>query len=104
MYKTFIDLESDFKIYSSLTQSQGQLRFLTGMKNKIKTFVQWTRNLIRMGMNPDKETFSLNQTASLIRVYKTHEKFIKDSSLQPDPAKPNDLLIPGRDKVPLYML
>lgn len=119
MDKSFIDLESDFKTYSSLTLAQGQLRFSPGIKNRVKAFVQWTRNLIRMGMNPDEEVFPVNQTASLIRMYKTHEKFIKDSSTLSDAAKPRDFdsdvdwsdwapsfvnylrLIPGRDGVPL---
>ena len=46
MDKTFEELESDLKSFSTLTQNQGQIRLTPGQKNKIKAFIQWTRDTI----------------------------------------------------------
>ena len=52
MDKTHEDLESDFKSFSSLTQLQGQIRLIPRVKKRIKAFIQWTRDEIRMGREP----------------------------------------------------
>ena len=40
MDKTFVELDSNFKTYSDLTQVQGQIRLLPGIKQKFKVFIQ----------------------------------------------------------------
>lgn len=119
MDKSFDDLDEDFKTYSGLTNAQGQIRLLPGTKQRIKAFVQWSRDQIRMGRNPTMLAFPVAETGNLIRRYKTHAKYLKDSSTMSDAAKPKDFsanikwsdwkptlinylrLIPGRDGVPL---
>jgi hypothetical protein len=119
MDKTFSELDQDFKTYSDLTVAQGQIRMVPGVKTQIKAFVQWVRDEVRYGRAPTMTPFPVNTAATLIRRYKTHEKFIKDSSTISDAAKPKQFtddtkwedwvptflnylrLIPGRDGVPL---
>ena len=40
MDKTFKEFDSYFKTYSNLTQAQGQIRLLPGIKRNIKAFIQ----------------------------------------------------------------
>ena len=119
MDKTFEELDADFKSYSDLTAAQGQIRMVPGVKTRIKAFVQWVRDEVRYGRNPALAPFPVANAALLIRRYKTHMKFVKDSSTISDAAKPKQLtegtkwedwlptflnylrLIPGRDGVPL---
>ena len=44
MDKTWEELDSDFKSYTDLTQLQGQIRLLPGIKRSIKGFIQWVRD------------------------------------------------------------
>ena len=44
MDKTFVELDNDFKTYSNLTQGQGQIRLLSGIKRNIKAFIKWVRD------------------------------------------------------------
>ena len=119
MDKMFEDLHSDFKTYSDLTIGQGQIRLVPGIKNKIRAFIQWCRDKYRLGRDPANSPFPDAQTAALIRRYKTHEKYIKDSATIADAAKPEKFTsstkwedwaptfinylraIPGRDGIPL---
>ena len=119
MDKIFHDLESDFKTYSNLTVNQGQIHLNPGTKNCIKAFIQWSRDKIRMGLDPANEPFPVNSTAMLIHRYKTHIKIVSDSKTVTEAAKPKDFTsntkrtkwmpsfrnylstIPGRDGAPL---
>ena len=42
--KTHEELDADFKTYSELTQVQGQIRLLPGVKRNIKAFIQWVQD------------------------------------------------------------
>ena len=44
MGKTHSELDSDFKIYSDLTQAQCQICITTGVKKYIKAFLQCVRD------------------------------------------------------------
>ena len=44
MDKKFVELDSDFKTYSNLNQTQGQIRLLPGIKRNIKAFIKWVRD------------------------------------------------------------
>ncbi len=44
MDKTHGELDLDFKTYSDLTQTQGQIRVTPGIKKNIKAFLQWSRD------------------------------------------------------------
>ncbi len=119
MDKTYEELDADFKAYSDLTQAQGQIRLVPGIRNCIKAFIQWTRDEKRLSRDPSSMPFPVENTQTLIRRYKTHAQFVKSSKEMMDQAKPvlfssttkwsdwqvtfaNYLrLIPGRDGVPL---
>lgn len=119
MDKDFEELDADFKTFSSLNINQGQIRLHPGVKRNIKAFVQWTRDQFCLGMTPWTQPFPVQDSADLMRRYKTHENFKKKSKTVSEAAKPekftstikwNDWIptflnylcnIPGRDGVPL---
>ena len=88
MDKSHDDIESDFKSFSALTQAQGQVRTIPRVKKRIKAFVQWTRDEIRLGRDPSLSTYLVVYTTIIMRHYNTHAKFIKKSSTLSDAAKP----------------
>jgi hypothetical protein len=116
---TFKELDDHFKTYSELTVQQGQIRIRPGTRKNIKAFVQWTRDELRLGRDPQTTAFPINQVSDLIRRYKTHEKYQSDSKTLSEAAKPEKFKettkwedwkptflnyirsIPGRDGVPL---
>ena len=53
MDKTYVDLDGDFKSFSSLTALQGQIRLVPRVKKRIKAFIQWARDEIRLGRDPE---------------------------------------------------
>lgn len=87
MDKTFTELEDDFKTYSNLTNAQGQIRLLPGVKNNIKAFVQWTRDELRMNRDPATTPFPNHLTNVLLRRYKTHKQFLDSVD---EATKPKD--------------
>ena len=116
---TFKELDDHFKTYTDLTVAQGQIRLRPGTRKNIKAFVQWTRDELRLGRDPGRTPFPIDQVSDLIRRYKTHEKFQNDSKTLSEAAKPEKFkevnkwedwkptflnylrAIPGRDGVPL---
>ena len=88
MDKTFVELDSDFKTYSALTQAQGQIRLLPVIKRNIKAFIQWVRDEQSLGRNPETIAFPVVQGPALLRRYKTREKFVSSASTLADAAKP----------------
>ena len=44
MDKTWEELDTDFKSYTNLTQHQGQIRLLPGIKRNLKGLIQWVRD------------------------------------------------------------
>eukprot|EP00978_Attheya_sp_CCMP212_P005798 scaffold12959_cov53-Attheya_sp.AAC.1 len=49
MDKTFAEVDQDFKSYSSLTIAQGQIRLSPGIRTRVKAFIQWMRDELRLG-------------------------------------------------------
>ena len=119
MDKTYEELDSDLKMYSSLTVAQGQIRLQPGTKRGIKSFVQWTRDTIRTDRNPVTEPIVAFDNALLMKRYKTHRTFVQKSNSISTTASPSTFsvstkwedwfptlinflhTIPGRDGVPL---
>ena len=119
MDKTFVELDSNLKKYSNLTQAQGQILLLTGIKRNIKAFIQWVRDEQRLGRNPETMAFPVVQASALLLCNKTHAKFVSSASTLADATKPGKFTshtkwsdwIPtflnylramlGRDRVPL---
>ena len=79
MDKTLMDVDDDLKTFSRLTAAQGQIRILPGVKKRIKAFIQWVRDQIRLGRSPENQASSVADAASLMRRHTTHEKYIKKS-------------------------
>jgi hypothetical protein len=116
---TFHELDDHFKTYSELSAAQGQILVHPGVRKDIKSFVQWTRDELRLGREPSASAFTIDQVSNLIRRYKTHEKYQTDSKTLAEAAKPDKFkenmkwedwkptflnyirAIPGRDGVPL---
>ena len=86
--KSFEELDADFKTYSDLTVTQGQIRLSPGVKRNVRAFIQWVRDEVRLGRNPSHTAFPVANAAMLLRRYKTHEQFIKRSKTMADAAKP----------------
>jgi hypothetical protein len=119
MDKTMKDLKEDFEAYSTLTVAQGQIRLTPTVKNKIKAFIQWTRNQVRMGIDPGTLPFPVAESALLERQLATHELYVKQAKDATDTLKPKPFKgevkwvdwkptlvnflhqLPGRDGVPL---
>ena len=85
---TLKELDEHFKKYSELSQAQGQIRILPGTRKNMKAFVQWTRDEIRLGRDPSLTPFPLGLVSDCLRRYKTHAKYVKDSSTLAEAAKP----------------
>ena len=116
---TFKEIDEHFKTYSELTVQQGRILIRVGTRKNIKAFIQWTRDELRLGRDPASTPFPVNRVAELIRRYKTHEKYITDSSTLSEASKPGKFKestkwedwkptflnylrsIPGRDGIPL---
>ena len=119
MNKTFDKVDSDLKTYSVLTLANGQIRITPGQKNNLKAFIQWTRDQLRNGLNPEFTPFPVDDATIYIRRYKTHENYVKNSSSMAEQSKPSNFkdhmrwqeweetflnylrVIPGRDGAPL---
>ena len=117
--KTNDEIDADIKTYSSLTQLQGQIRLQPGHKKGIRAFVQWSKDLIRVGADPTVLPFDPTEIPRLIRRAKEHAAFVKKSTTLTDTAKPTAFKsdqkwtdwqpvfrnflrsIPGRNGIPL---
>ena len=88
MDKTFEELDISFKTYSDLTQAQGQIYLLPGIKRNIKVFIQWVRDEQRFVRNPETIAFPVVQAPVLLRRYKTHANFVSSASTLADAVKP----------------
>ena len=49
------ELPEDYKAYSSLTVTQGKIMVNPGQRNKVKAWIQWCRDKIRMGGDPSTQ-------------------------------------------------
>ena len=63
---TFKELDDHFRAYSYLSVAQGHIRLRPGMRKKIKSLVQWTRNESRLGRDPAIMPFPVDQVSDLI--------------------------------------
>ena len=117
--KSMKELTTEFKTYTSLTAANGRIPLNPGIQNRIKAFVQWTRDEIRLGRNPSSLAYITGNEPRLLERMREHDLYIKESpQLAPD-AKPEKFtndddwedfdrkfqsylrLIPGSNGVPL---
>ena len=72
-WKTFIDvtfeeLDDHYKTYSSLRKDMGKILVQVSTRVNIKALIQWARNLLRTGENPQDSIFTLDNKAISIKV------------------------------------
>ena len=119
MYKKFAELDINFKTYYDMTQAQGKICLLTGIKRNIKLIIQWVRDDQCLGRNPEMMAFPVVRSPAHLRRYKTHTKFVSSVLTLIDAVKPGKFpsqtnwadwiptflnylrAIPGRNRVPL---
>ena len=65
--KTFAKLDADFKSYSDLTATHGQIRLLPGVKRNIKSLIQWVQDRFRTGLDPQDDVFPIADVTTLTR-------------------------------------
>ena len=88
MDKTIEELQNDLKQYSNLTQNQGQIRVSPGVIQRIHAFIQWSRDMIRTGVDPSSLTFPVQNTATLLTNYKSYQAFIAKTKTVSEAARP----------------
>ena len=67
MDKTMDEVKSELKQYSNLTAKQGHIITTPGNVNKIQAFIQWTRDMIRTGIEPSSGPLPVENTAVLLK-------------------------------------
>src|SRR6056300_1082931 len=87
---TMDDLTEAFKTFADLRQNQGQIKLTVGMKKKIKGFIQWTRDELRMGREPKNTAYPVTDLRKQEVRMKTHQEFVKTSDTLSEAAKPKE--------------
>ena len=87
--KSFEELDVDFKSYSDLTSTEGNIRLIPGVKKMIEAVVQFVRKKIMIGRNPGDTLFVAGDAQKYI-IYKTHKKFMSDSKIMLEAENPID--------------
>ena len=75
--KTYKEFNGDLKSESNLTVVNRQIRLGSGKKKDIKDCIKWTRDQIRLGLNPSLTRFPAVNTLDYINRYKHHSDYIK---------------------------
>ena len=88
MDKTIDDLNTDLKSYSSLTVANGQIRLTPGITKRIKAFIQWSRDMIRVGDDPATVVYPVDNATTLMKRYMDHERFRAKANNLSEAAKP----------------
>ena len=71
MGKTIEEIKSDLKQFASLGTNEGQVKTTPGNMQRIHVFIQWTCDMIRTGLEPPSLKFPVDNTALLIKNYKS---------------------------------
>ena len=93
MDKTYVELDDDLRSYSTLTATYGHIRLTPGHKNKIKAFIHWTRDQIRLGIDTITVRFPVANALEFIKRYNHHDSYIKKSKTIMETAKPENCQI-----------
>ena len=82
------ELDDNLKMYSALTVANGQIRLRPHEKRGIKAFIQWSKDQIRVGIDPSTLPFPVADVQNLIRRSKDHENFLTKKDSMSDNVKP----------------
>ena len=88
MDKSYEDLKNELKVYSGLTIAEGRIRILPGVQNRIRTFIQLTRDQIRQALDPKITPFPIEEIADLLYRKESHDNLVRQSKTLEDAAKP----------------
>src|SRR5688500_3068789 len=88
MDKGYDKLDDMFISFGELTAAKGRVRFTPRTKQNVKALIQWVKDQIRTGRNPDETPFPVNDFVALLRRHKTHKSFVAKSKMMTDTADP----------------
>ena len=69
--------------------ANSQICLAPGITRNIRAYIQWARNLIRVGDNPENGYFNVNAARNLVRRFKIHEAFVIKSKTMTETSKPS---------------
>ena len=76
------------KNYKDLTVANGRIVLQPHVNKRIKAFVQWTRDQIRMGLDPADELFPVIDTNVYLKHYADHKKFLDNATATQKATEP----------------
>ena len=79
MDKTYVELDDDLKLYSTLTAAHGQIRLTPDHKKNIEALIQCTRDHIRFGIYPFTVRLWVANASNFIKRYKHNDTYVKIS-------------------------
>ncbi|CAJ1955419.1 unnamed protein product [Cylindrotheca closterium] len=88
MTKSIKQVNMDLATLASLTAVQGRIVSRPRAQDRIRAFVQWVRDEIRMGRNPAQHPFPAGDTSTLLQRLNFHQKYVKDSKTLIDNTVP----------------
>ena len=88
MDKTLAEIDDYFKSSPTLTIRNGQIIPTPGIKINIKSFIQWSKDVISTGRYPTITAFPIDKAIELIRKSKVYKAFFDKSKTIIDTAKP----------------
>lgn len=83
---TFEDLEKDLQILSR--DPDRPIFMASGLRTKLKAFIEWTKQCFRCGFLPERTIFNPNNSIFYIRQANIHNDFINRAKLMAGTAKP----------------
>ena len=88
LYISQTELDDNLKMYSALTLANGQIRLRPQEKRGIKAFIQWSKDQLRVGIDPSTLPFQVADIQNLIRRSKDHKNFLTKKDSMSDNVKP----------------
>ena len=117
--KKMSELIEGFKVLHKTPANQGGVKVSLRVQMRIKSFCQWTKDQLRMGLDPSAQPFPVHESRELMARAETHHQFTKNYVTIAAAAVPKDFkkdvkwedwaptfwnylnAIPGRDGIPL---
>ena len=88
LIKTQDDFDDDLKQYSELPANAGRIRLNPRQKKRIKAFMFWVYDKLRIGQDPAAQAFPVAQVTELNKRYKDNKAFIDKAKTMSETAKP----------------
>ena len=117
--KRMSELVDGFKVLSKLPANAGGVKVALRVQMRIKAFCQWTKDHLRMGLEPSSVPFAVDRSREFMARAETHDQFVRNYTSVASAAIPKDFnkdvkwddwaptfinylnAIPGRDGIPL---